>query len=203
MEIERRFTPFSAEFREEGSTLKGHPATFNDVYDLGMFEERIAPGAFDNVMGDDVRALFNHDPNQILGRTTAGTLRISLDKQGLFSEIDLPDSAVQLREAITRGDVTQMSFGFTVKKDEWEVLDEETGKERRTITEIGRLYDVSPVTFPANPNTDVALRSREAAKEEAREIQGQTTENSKEVVEPKKDPQSVNRAKLDLAGVDL
>lgn len=179
MEIERRFVPF-AEFREddEKKTIRGHAATFGDVYNLGMFDERIAPGAFDGVMDDDVRALFNHDSNFVLGRTKAGTLRMSIDERGLMTEIDLPESATAIREAVARGDVDQMSFGFTVKRDSWEVLDE--GRELRTIEEIGRLYDVSPVTFPANPNTDVALRSRDAA------------------LEPvvRRDPQSINAARL-------
>ena len=166
MDIERRYRPF-AEFRadEEKATVRGHAATFNDVYDLGMFEERIAPGAFDDVLDHDVRALFNHDSNHVLGRTKSGTLRLSVDERGLYSEIDLPDSATTLREAIARGDVDQMSFGFTVAEDEWETLDAESGKELRTIKKIGRLLDVSAVTFPANPNTDVALRSLELHKQ--------------------------------------
>lgn len=184
-DLERRFVSF-AEFREEGSTgtLRGHAATFNDVYSLGMFEERIAPGAFDEVLDDDVRALFNHDSNHVLGRTKSGTLRLSVDERGLFTEIDLPESAANLREAIERGDIDQMSFGFTVAGDEWET-NEDTGRELRTITKIGRLFDVSPVTFPANPNTDVALRSRELAE-------------SPNTVEAGEGSQFKNRRRLDL-----
>ena len=180
MNIERRFVPF-AEFRadEKTATIRGHPATFDDTYDLGPFDERIAPGAFDNVMSDDVRALFNHDANQILGRTKTGTLRLSLDKVGLFSEIDLPESATTLREAIARGDIDQMSFGFSVKRDTWEVLDEESGRELRTIEEVGRLFDVSPVTFPANPNTDVALRSLEEFRNGQEEKEGRRSPEMK------------------------
>jgi HK97 family phage prohead protease len=183
--LERRFVSF-AEFRdsENTKTLRGHAATFDDVYSLGMFEERIAPGAFDDVLEDDVRALFNHDSNHVLGRTKSGTLRLSIDERGLFTEIDLPESATHLREAIERGDVDQMSFGFTVAGDEWET-NEDTGRELRTITKIGRLFDVSPVTFPANPNTDVALRSRELA------------EAPKEA-EAEADAQFGNRRRLDL-----
>jgi HK97 family phage prohead protease len=147
-------------------TLRGHAATFGDVYDLGPFDERFAAGAFDDVLTDDVRALWNHDANTVLGRTKSGTLRLSVDERGLMTEIDLPESAMALREAIARGDVDQMSHGFTVEKDTWETTDKETGRELRTIEKVGTLYDVSPVTFPANPNTDVALRSLGLAKDD-------------------------------------
>lgn len=199
--VERRYVPF-AEFRADGdgNTLKGHPSTFGDPYDLGHFDERVAPGAFDDVLGDDVRALFNHDPNLVLGRTKSGTLRLSVDKRGLFSEIDLPESATALREAIKRGDVDQMSFGFTVQSDTWEVTNEETGRELRTINKIGRLFDVSPVTFPANPNTDVALRS-ESHEKFAAERKPEEKEEERE--EPKGDPQEQNRRLLELIEKDL
>lgn len=167
--VEFRYRP-AAEFRADsegdGMTLRGHAATFGDIYDLGPFDERFAPGAFDDVLTDDVRALWNHDANTVLGRTKSGTLRLSIDERGLMTEIDLPESAAALREAIARGDVDQMSHGFTVEKDTWETTNKETGRELRTIEKVGKLYDVSPVTFPANPNTDVALRSLEGAKEE-------------------------------------
>lgn len=168
--VEARFRPF-AEFRAEGEdgsmTIVGHASTFSDPYDLGPFEEQVSPSAFDRaIKEDDVRALFNHDPSQVLGRTKSGTLRLAIDKVGLVSEIDLPASAVAVREAIERGDVDQMSFAFTVVKESWEERD--GAKPLRTLEEV-ELFDVSPVTYPANANTDVALRSLEAVRAETEE----------------------------------
>lgn len=206
MEIERRFTSFR-EFRAEGdgNLLRGHFSTYGDPYSLGGFDEQIAPGAFDQTFDDDVRALFNHDPNYPLGRTKAGTLRISDSEDGPIAEIDLPESATMMREAIERGDVDQMSFGFTVAEDSWQVVDEETGRELRTITKIGRLFDVSPVTFPANPNTDIAMRSLEEFRSEKTETSssGIVTESSETITEivaeePKVDAQFTNKRKLEL-----
>jgi len=174
MNIERRFAP--TEIREKGKTLVGHAATFNQVYDLGQFEEQIDPGAFDKALErDDVRALWNHDPNIVLGRIKAGTLRLSKDETGLVSEIDLPESATAVREAIERGDVDQMSFGFSVEDERWEKRDGKT--DLRTILQA-RLYDVSPVTYPANPNTDIALRSRDEWAEQ-REAEARRREEEK------------------------
>ena len=192
MTIERRFVPFT-EFRadQEKATIRGHASTFDDVYNLGPFDERIAAGAFDDVLGDDVRALWNHDQNHVLGRTKSGTLRISVDERGLYSEIDLPDSAMALREAIARGDVDQMSFGFTVEADEWVEVE---GRDLRTITKVGRLFDVSPVTFPANPNTDVAIRSLE----EWRKVTKAPEPEADEVEQV--DPLAIHRKQLELAG---
>lgn len=154
---------------EEKQTLVGHAATFNEPYEIMGFEEVIDSGAFDDaIKNDDVRALWNHDPNYPLGRTKAGTLRLSKDKTGLVSEIDLPDSAFMVKEAIKRGDVDQMSFGFSVLEEEWQKRE---GKpDLRTLKKV-KLFDVSPVTYPANPNTDIALRSHQEweATEEDRE----------------------------------
>jgi len=150
---------FAFEARAEDKTLVGHAATYDDPYPIGDFEEVIARGAFDDAIeNDDVRALWNHDPNYPLGRTKSGTLRLSSDKTGLLSEIDLPESATMIREAIERGDVDQMSFGFSVLEEEWVKRDDKP--DLRTIRKV-RLFDVSPVTYPANPNTDIAFRSHE------------------------------------------
>ena len=153
----------SVEERAESqtNTIVGHAAVFNSrSQDLGGFVEQIATGAFDSVLEDDVRALFNHNQNFVLGRTVSKTLRLSVDEQGLRYEIDIPNTTVgkDLFESINRGDISQSSFGFIVGEDEWEKTDD---GNLRTITKVERLYDVSPVTYPAYPATDAAVRSME------------------------------------------
>lgn len=147
---------------DSAGTLVGHAAVFNTETDIGgWYREKIKPGAFaESIKKDDVRALFNHDPNFVLGRNKANTLRMEEDSTGLLVSIDMPDNqfARDLAVTISRGDVTQMSFGF-----ETEVEEIERGEETplRTLVKV-RLWDVSPVTFPAYPTTDVGLRSVEA-----------------------------------------
>jgi len=126
---------------------------------LGGFREKIDPGAFADVLKDDVRALFNHDSNIVLGRTAAGTLKIKQDSEGLHYEVDLPDTqqARDLALSVERGDINQSSFGFIVEDDDWAEDDE--GRIVRTIRSFRSLFDVSPVTFPAYPDTTVGKRS--------------------------------------------
>lgn len=160
---EIRSFDFTMETRdgEESPSLKGHAGVFNQEAVIGgWFREKIDPGAFnDSIKEDDVRALFNHDPNIVLGRNTAGTLKLEEDKTGLAVDIDPPDTqaANDLRISIKRGDINQMSFGFNVLEDEW-VYGEDGELDLRTLKKI-RLFDVSPVTFPAYEGTDIALRS--------------------------------------------
>jgi uncharacterized protein len=141
-------------------TLAGYAAKYNVLSEMMWdFQETIAPGAFDAVMGDDVRCLFNHDANLILGRTASGTLRLNLDDTGLRYEVDLPDtvSASDVAVAVERGDVTQSSFAFIVNEATW--TEREDGTWLRTITKLSRLYDVSPVTYPGYPDATVGMRS--------------------------------------------
>jgi HK97 family phage prohead protease len=139
--------------------IKGYAAVFNQLSeDLGGFREQVAPGAFkDTIARDDIRALFNHDPNYVLGRTKNRTLRLIEDEKGLAIEIDPPDTqwSRDLQESIRRGDITQMSFGFRAVKDEWSQADKKM--PIRTLIE-NWLRDVSPVTFPAYPQTSVKVR---------------------------------------------
>jgi len=139
--------------------IEGVAATFNDPYDMGWFTEEIAAGALDGADMSEVVALFNHDANIPLGRNSAGTLQLSIDAQGFRYSFMPPDSpnGHNVAESIRRGDVKQSSWGFTVKEDAWRTVD---GKDFRTIVKIAKVWDVSPVTYPANPNTEVAQRSK-------------------------------------------
>jgi len=146
--------------RQGGAAPKiiGYAAVFNALSeDLGPFREKIAKGAFAESLrsGDDVRALLNHDANFVLGRTTANTLDLREDEHGLRVEIDPPTTtwAADLLVSIERGDIDQMSFGFQVVEDEMTTVD---GKNVRILVEV-RLFDVSIVTFPAYPQTNVGV----------------------------------------------
>ena len=165
-DIERRTTTVELriEEREEGKTPKiiGHAAIFNSLSeDLGGFREQIAPGAFtEAITKDDIRALWNHNPDHVLGRNLAKTLVLSEDTRGLAIEIIPPDTqfARDLAVSIARGDISQMSFAFSVKPNGQNWGKDESGQVIRTLTNV-RVYDVSPVTYPAYQQTDVAVRS--------------------------------------------
>lgn len=158
MTTERWPSEMAFEIREEGGAplIVGYAAVFNSMSeDLGGFREVIAPGAFADSLGGDVRALWSHDPAIVLGRTTAGTLRIAEDRKGLRVEIKPPSSAAGYVESIRRGDVSQMSFGFTVEKDDWTRAQD--GTTVRTLQRVN-LKEVSPVAFPAYQASSVAVR---------------------------------------------
>ena len=170
MALERRATTTPPEIRaaEKAKVARGYAALFNSRTDIGgMFSEELAPGAFaETLKTADVRALVNHDSGRVIGRSSAGTLRLKDDDTGLVVEIDLPDTtdgrdlAVQLE----RGDVSGMSFGFRVTHDEWD----ETGDlPARTIRAV-ELLEVSAVAWPAYDDTSLALRSLDEARKEQR-----------------------------------
>lgn len=143
-----------------GNTLAGHAAVFGQVAQIRGGYEAVAAGAFDEVLGqaDDVVALRDHNPSLLLGRRSAGTLRLSTDADGLAFEVDLPDTsyANDVRELVRRGDLAGASFGFIPGKDELGHAPD--GRQLRTHTSIRRLLDVSVVTLPAYDGTDVTLR---------------------------------------------
>ena len=170
-DIERRQLNEGLELRAKeggGKTLTGYAAVFDSLSeDLGGFREIIKPGAFDRALKDkhDVRALVNHDNSLLLGRTASGTLRLSTDARGLKYEIDMPDTtaARDVAESIKRGDISGSSFGFRTIADAWPKIE---GVVTREVLDL-ELLDVSPVTYPAYPATQVSLRALERAKAEA------------------------------------
>lgn len=141
-----------------GNKLGGYAAVFGIEADLGwMGRERLAPSAFDSALrNSDVRALWNHDPQYLLGRQSAGTLRLSVDSTGLAYEVDLPDTsyARDLRVLVERGDLVGASFGFVPGESTWD--DDRTV---RTHTSVAELIDVSPVTYPVYPEASTEARS--------------------------------------------
>lgn len=167
--MEKRYNPTKCgiETRADGKpVIVGYGAVFHRADDPGtQYElwrdtiERVSTKAFDQAMKrqDDTRALFNHDMNHILGRTTAGTMRLSVDSTGLRYEIDPPDTETgrSVVESIKRGDVSGSSFSFSVDKESWESRD---GKQIRTLESV-TLFDVGPVTFPAYESASTAVRS--------------------------------------------
>jgi len=167
MSMERRYTATEFELREsetEGRTLSGYAAVFNSPAVIGgRFREQVAPRAFNKSLKEaDVRALFNHDPNIVLGRSSAKTLHLKPDEHGLRYEIDLPDTqqARDLWTSIQRGDISQSSFAFEAIKQEFAEAEEPGGMPTRTLKEVF-LHDVSPVTYPAYEDTEVQARNAE------------------------------------------
>lgn len=192
--LERRIFP-GQDLRLDGEgdasrTLVGHAAVFNSLsVEMWGFQERIAPGAFaDSIKDDDVRALFNHDPNLVLGRNTAGTLEMREDGKGLWIQNTLPDTQTgrDVAESVRRGDVSQMSFAFRTIDASWATED---GIEIRTLEKV-QLFDVSPVTYPAYPTTDVSLRAFQVAIDELKDFK-----------RPSGARPRLRRAKRSLAGV--
>lgn len=159
----------------ELTQIGGYGARFDSETVIGnWFREVIKPGAFAPVIGAtaDVRSLFNHDPNQVLGRTTAGTLQLVEDDIGLRYDVDLnvdDPLAVGVAARIARRDVTGSSFGFRVKREEWVEPDEgSTDLPLRIIHEFAELMDVGPVTFPAYEDTSSEARAETRAVFEGR-----------------------------------
>lgn len=156
--------------REEGQPmrLRGSWAVYDSRSEnLGGFVEYIMPGAARDVMEDDVRALFNHDPDNILGRSTNGTLRMWEDERGGYYEVDVDEEdplAVRVARKVERRDVTGNSFAFSVEEgdDEWE-FNQDSDTYTRRIHRLARLYDVGPVTFPAYRATVVSARALDNA----------------------------------------
>ena len=199
---EVRFIPQEMRVKaDEGESKKivGYAAKFNSLSEeMWGFREQIAPGAFTEALKkSDVRALFNHDPNYVLGRQSAGTVTLTEDDVGLHYEIDPPDTqwARDIVSSIERGDIAESSFAFSMSGgvEEW---DDTATPAIRTIKSVGNLYDVSPVTYPAYPEATTGVRSH---KEIFDEHQNERTEESQEEESP---DYGIMKARLDLAELD-
>lgn len=167
--------------RAEGDSgeriIEGYFAVYNQETELwaNAFEV-IKPGAFANTLGNDIRALTNHDTTLVLGRNKAGTLELKDDSRGLWGKIVINENdtdAVNLYERVKRGDVDQCSFGFNVLKETADYLD--NGGVRWTLEEID-LHEVSVCTFPAYEQTGVQARKQELAQYERRHLELKKTE---------------------------
>lgn len=162
--LERRYALGEVRVESDGDRkIRGMAIVFNSrSVNLGGFTEIIKPEAVDRTISEglDVRALVDHDTSKILGRTRAGTLQLRKTRNGLEVLIDPPNTtaARDIMESMERGDVTGMSFGFRVLTDDWRMED---GEPLREVTDM-RVSEVSIVTFPAYPETSVALRSLQA-----------------------------------------
>ena len=159
------------ETREEGGEqyIEGYFAVFGSNYELWPgATESIAPGAFANTLGNDVRALIDHETRLVLGRNKAGTLELREDAHGLWGKIRINPNdtdALNLYNRVQRGDVGQCSFGFRIVRETTEI--HEDGSVHWTIEEV-ELYEVSVVTFPAYEDTAVKARKRDFAEIESR-----------------------------------
>ena len=174
---ERRFfvAPVTIEKREDSedgpSVIEGHAAKFNTRANIGdWFEEEILPGAFDEVLNNDVRCLFNHNPNYILARSVngKGTLTLSVDGEGLKYRYETPNRtyAKDLEDAIASGDVSQSSFAFRAKEVLW--VERKDQLDLRQIVKVDKLLDVSPVTYPAYQDATVGKRGLDAFKKDCK-----------------------------------
>ena len=150
----------------------GYAAKFNKLsHPLGFmkFREKIDPGAFDETLaqGADVRFTLNHNPDKVMGRTAAGTLKLSTDETGLRYELDPPDTQMgrDFVESVKRGDLSNSSFKFRTLDDDWS--EDKDGNPIRTLKKVS-LHDgdVAAVTYPAYPDTEVNVRSLDAIVEE-------------------------------------
>lgn len=166
-------TQFETREDENGQPMiSGYFSVFNSNYEIGPgMSESVAPGAFLSSLSGDVRALTNHDSTLVLGRTTAGTLKLREDETGLWGDVIInpkDSDAMNTYERVKRGDVSQCSFGFQITKEDTEVRDD--GSVHWTIRDVD-LHEVSVCTFPAYEATNVQARSVQRAEIRARETE--------------------------------
>ena len=181
---------------KNGDHIVGRPIVYNSRTDLGWFDEIIEAGALDKANLKDVRFLVNHNTNMIpLARSRNNnensTMQLEVDKDGMAIRVNLDTEnnteARNLYSAIKRGDITGMSFMFTIDDEEWENLDSD--HPTRHIRKISQVFEVSAVTFPAYESTEISARDKEAlesAKATLESVRSQSLESDKEALELEK-----------------
>jgi HK97 family phage prohead protease len=169
--MEKRSINYEFRAMPESRTIEGTPTVFNSAYDMGWYDEEMSADVFINSDMNDVVALFNHDANMVLARTKSGTLKLKVTGSAMEYEFEAPNTTLgnDLLEMVKRGDVYQSSFAFSVEAEDWQ--EREGKKPKRIIRSIKKVYDVSPVTYPANPDTMVAKRSYDATKQIDEDLQ--------------------------------
>ena len=188
MKQEKRTFTGTVNYREDGEGMPkeigGIAAVINSVTDLGYFEEVIMAGAFDNALSKDydIRCLFNHEADLILGRTKADTCKVFVNGDGNLEYTWIPDyenpTHMSVVRSIMRGDITQSSFAFTIKEQSWSESEKYGTMGKRKITIIEDLYDVSPVTYPAYEDTEADARSIAAIRDQELEIEAAKRSNA-------------------------
>jgi len=163
----------AADDKDKNPKIEGYFAVFDSNYDMGDgMSESIDSHSFDETLSGDIRALTNHDDTLVLGRNTAGTLKLNVDAHGLFGSIDVnpkDTDAMNLYARVERGDVSQCSFGFNILEEDTDVEDEGR-KVHWTIKKV-KLFEVSVCTFPAYEATAVAARKNDLADIKSRSLQ--------------------------------
>lgn len=178
MELERNIrqvrsvaSSFETRSDDNGMYIEGYFSVFNSNYEIYPgCTESVAPGAFSNTLGGDIKALCDHDTRLVLGRNKAGTLELREDSHGLWGRITInpnDSDAVNLYERVKRGDVDQCSFGFDIVREESDFRDD--GTVHFTIREV-ELFEVSVVTFPAYAETSVSARKQDVAEIQKRKL---------------------------------
>lgn len=167
--MEKRFFQMSevTTRSDDGSpVLEGYFVRYDDVYRVAEgATESIARGALTEAIKGDVRALYNHNSDIVLGRTSAGTLRLRETDVGLWGSVTINPKDSQAMDAyqrIARGDISGCSFGFDIPEGGQTTTIRDDGTIHWTITRVYPLYEVSPVAFPAYEATSIAARAKEA-----------------------------------------
>lgn len=182
-------TEFKTRAAEDGELyIEGYFSVFSGIYELGDWGvERVDPHAFDETINDDIRALVNHNTTLVLGRTSAGTLELSIDNYGLFGRIRInqqDQDAMNLYQRVLRGDVSQCSFGFDILAEAEEILPD--GRYQWTLLRV-KLYEVSVVTFPAYEDTSVKAREKDRDELRSRAMQAWRAEMKTKIAKKKEE----------------